>query len=365
MIVDDMLGLMNKRAYMVLNDRGTIPSPAARRSMTIDQNVIEGEKMRVYGLQDAGQKTAGYAVRLRSKNSLKSAFGQSGINEQGSSAPTGGYHGTLKMGYLYSGFSPVSGQELHMKYDLSSTDEDPVMYVEGTDIHGKSFTTKIHLNDVDASHATPAELTALRVHLAQQGDERVKASSGIPLMALSSHQDVDTPMDLKQYYEDWASSLANAGYRQNAGIYMSELERYLFYHRTKGGASPAAEDTSPTAARTAGSLAEEDLVYLSSNWDPKAMSQDDYDRFLDFLQSKGILSEEDKKYLDYGGETRASLEPQSWYTPYGPPVHDHADGDLSAFVRYQSSLIYEPETAETRRQAALYKKVASIMEKMA
>lgn len=213
--------------------------------------------MRVYGLQDAGQKAAGYAVRPRSKNVLQSAIGQSvfeqsGIGGHASAAFVGGYHGTLKMGYLHSGFSPVSGQELHMKYDPSSTEEDPVMYVEGKDIHGKSFTTKIHLNDVDVSHATPAELTALRVHLAQQGDRQVKASSGIPLMALSSHQDVATPMDLKQYYEDWALGLANAGYRQNAGIYRSELERYLFYHRTKGGIVSGADDPSLTAARTAG-----------------------------------------------------------------------------------------------------------------
>jgi len=39
------------------------------------------------------------------------------------------------------------------------------------------------------------------VHLAQQGDKSVKASSGIPLMALGSHQDVNTTMDFKQYYE--------------------------------------------------------------------------------------------------------------------------------------------------------------------
>ena len=73
----------------------------------------------------------------------------------------------------------------------------------------------------------------MRVHLAQQGDKSVKTSSGIPLMALGSHQDVNTAMDFKQYYENWASSLENAGFKQNAGIYISELERYLFFHRTK------------------------------------------------------------------------------------------------------------------------------------
>ncbi len=53
-------------------------------------------------------------------------------------------------------------------------------------------------------------------------------------MALGSHQDVNTTMDFKQYYEHWASNLENAGLKQNAGIYMSESERCLFYHPTKG-----------------------------------------------------------------------------------------------------------------------------------
>ena len=162
---------------------------------------------------------------------MRNAFGQNGINEQSSAAPNGHYHGTLKMGYLHSGFSPVSGQELHMKYDEGSTDDDPIMFVEGKDIQGKKFTQKIHLNDVDVENATPAEMTALRVHLAQQGDKSVKTSSGIPLMALSSHQDINTTMDFKQYYENWASNLKNAGFKQNADIYMSELERYLFHYR--------------------------------------------------------------------------------------------------------------------------------------
>ena len=190
--------------------------------------------MSVLGLQGTGFPMARYPAGTTSRNNMRNVFGQSEISGRSSSAPSGNYHGTLKMGYLHSEFSPVSGQELHMKYDESSTKDDPVMYVEGKDIHGKTFTKRIHLNDVDAENATPAEMTALRVHLARQGDKSVKESSGIPLMALGSHQDVNTSMDFKQYYENWASNLQNAGFRQNAGIYMSELERYLFHHRTKG-----------------------------------------------------------------------------------------------------------------------------------
>ena len=97
--------------------------------------------MSVLGLQGTGYPTARYPMGTTSRNNnMKNVFGKSGTSEQASAAPGGNFHGTLKMGYLHSEFSPVSGQELHMKYDESSTDVDPVMYVEGKDIHGKDFT---------------------------------------------------------------------------------------------------------------------------------------------------------------------------------------------------------------------------------
>ena len=320
--------------------------------------------MSVFGLQGTSYPTARYPMGTTSRNNnMKNVFGQSGTSEGLSSAPGGNYHGTLKMGYLHSAFSPVSGQELHMKYDESSTDDDPVMYVEGKDIHGKSFTQKIHLNDVNAENATPAEMTALRVHLAQQGDKSVKASSGIPLMALGSHQDVNTTMDFKQYYENWASNLENAGLKQNAGIYMSELERYLFYHRTKGVTFSDTSSISSTKAEPNGRLQDKDYEYLSSNWNPQNMTQKEYDEFLDFLQNKGIISEEDKKYVCYGGERLNSHEPETWYSPL-EPVHDFADGNVLAFVRYQSSLIYDYKTTDIKQEIDPYKKITSIMEEM-
>ena len=319
--------------------------------------------MSVFGLQGS-YPTARYPMGTTSRNNnMKNVFGQSMASEGLSSAPGGNYHGTLKMGYLHSEFSPVSGQKLHMKYDESSTDDDPVMYVEGKDIHGKSFTQKIHLNEVNAENATPAEMTALRVHLAQQRDKSVKAGSGIPLMALGSHQDVNTTMDFKQYYENWASNLENAGLKQNAGIYMSELERYLFYHHTKGVTFSDTSSISSTKAEPNGRLEDKDYEYLSSNWNPQNMTQKEYDEFLDFLQSKGIISEEDKKYVCYGGERLDKGEPETWYSPL-EPVHDFADGNVLAFVRYQSSLIYDHKTTETKREVGLYKKITSIMEEM-
>ena len=45
----------------------------------------------------------------------------------------------LKLGYLYYTVDLVSGQELYMNYDESSTEEDPVILAEGIDIHGNAF----------------------------------------------------------------------------------------------------------------------------------------------------------------------------------------------------------------------------------
>lgn len=112
-------------------------------------------------------------------------------------------------------------------------------------------------------------------------------------------------------------------------------------------------------------LSDDDYNYLSSKWNPNKMTQGEYDEFLDYLQDKGIISEEDKKYLCYGGICYGRLDedPISCYSPE-LPVHSYGDGNMFAYARYQSSLIYEPSTPKTRQQVDLYKKISAIMEGM-
>ena len=105
--------------------------------------------MSVLGLQGTGFPTARYPAGTTSRNNMRNVFGQSEISGKSSSAPSGNYHGTLKMGYLHSEFSPVSGQELHMKYDESSTDDDPVMYRIGTGGYDERNNLDIQRSDSD------------------------------------------------------------------------------------------------------------------------------------------------------------------------------------------------------------------------
>ena len=95
--------------------------------------------MSILGLQSNLTSVSGYSSVFGSGNITENVFRGSISGRQSSSAEGGTFHGTLKMGYLHSEFSPVTGQELHMKYDDSSTEEDPVMLVEGKDIQGNDF----------------------------------------------------------------------------------------------------------------------------------------------------------------------------------------------------------------------------------
>ena len=56
-------------------------------------------------------------------------------------------------------------------------------------------------------------------------------------------------------------------------------------------------------------LEDDDYDYLSSKWDPTHMSRDEYKEFVSYLRDKGIISDEEKRYLD--GE-RIATSGQSW-----------------------------------------------------
>ena len=108
---------------------------------------------------------------------------------------------------------------------------------------------------------------------------------------------------------------------------------------------------------------DEDYRYLSAKWDPNRMSKDEYEKFLDFLQDKGILSEDERAYL--GGERVVTENSGSCYSPdYEIPI-EFSDGNILEYRRYRASLIYEPKTAQTDWEVKVDKKIVSILERMA
>ncbi len=138
----------------------------------------------------------------------------------------------FKLGYLYSS-ADLNGQELHMNYDDSSTEEEPVMLAEGIDMQGNSFKRKIYLNQIDVNHASIVEMTALNVHLKEQGDTEVCSRMNVPLEVLSNRSDLNRKIDFHNYYDTESRNFQGAGFRENADFYKSVLERYLFFQEHK------------------------------------------------------------------------------------------------------------------------------------
>lgn len=138
----------------------------------------------------------------------------------------------LKLGYLYSS-TDVNGQELYMNYDESSTEEEPVMLAEGIDMQGNPFKRKIYLNQIDINNASIVEMTALDVHLREQGDTNSSSRVNIPLDTLSSRIDLNQKMDFQNYYSSESRKFQGAGFKEEADFYKGLVERYLFFHKYK------------------------------------------------------------------------------------------------------------------------------------
>ena len=175
----------------------------------------------------------GYSKTKYQTNTTSNSIFQAMHSKVNPTPSAGGnsYHITIRLGYLYSGGNPDTGQELHMKYDETSTDDDPVMLVEGKDLKGKAFTQKIHLNAIDVTNASTTEMTALNVHLAEQGDASVKSHFSMPLAVMGGKYDVNDRMNYETIFRQWASSLYGIGCDQKANAYMSELQRYTFFKK--------------------------------------------------------------------------------------------------------------------------------------
>ncbi len=118
-----------------------------------------------------------------------------------------------------------SGEEVHMKYDASSTDADPVIYAWGKNADGSEYEQKIHVNQIDPQNATALEMIALNAHQGKPtfGDEDNAITTAAA--AFGIHE----KMDYKQFIEDYIDMLLKA--MQKSGLERFDSERYLFEHQ--------------------------------------------------------------------------------------------------------------------------------------
>lgn len=235
--------------------------------------------MNMTGFQAACYGTSAVSHRRRSAVSRTDNARATGKASQVSFSQMAATH--LKLGYAYANVDLVTGQELYMNYDESSTEEDPVILAEGIDINGNSFQEKIHLNEIDVSNASIVEMTALNLHLGKKGDSVIKSHYSFALETLSSQYNLTSKMNFEQYFHSYSGKLQTAGYRQEAKVYKNELERYLFFQKS-GQLNRKADGT--------GTLTEEQISYLKEKYDVENLTEKEYYNLLEELSEMNILS---------------------------------------------------------------------------
>ena len=107
------------------------------------------------------------------------------------------------------------------------------------------------------------------------------------------------------------------------------------------------------------------LQDLASRFHSTNMDQKEYDDLRDALGEQNVISEEDKMYVGYNriGVRDVGLGITSRSSP-DPEAMTCREGDMLAYVNYQSQIIYEPPTESSERSKSLYRKIAAIMEQM-
>ena len=140
----------------------------------------------------------------------------------------------LRPDYLYSVVHCLTNQPLHMKYDDTSTKENPVILAIGRDKQGNNFTSKIYVNNVNPENASPVEMIALSVHLREQSVPGEDPSS-VRRMAhrLLETEDVLEKQNFKTHMEKESDQQKKWGFDKIANQYKMDLEYCLSWYLSK------------------------------------------------------------------------------------------------------------------------------------
>ncbi len=119
-------------------------------------------------------------------------------------------------------------------------------------------------------------------------------------------------------------------------------------------------------------LTDVQLEHLSASYDPREMTREEYQAFIDDLCEYGVLDEADKDYISYSGLVPIDFsEPICTGTaaPYQPYDRDFGSsgGNILNWSRYLSTYEYfNPDTNrfEPTRSAILFDRIQQVLVKM-
>ena len=125
------------------------------------------------------------------------------------------------------------------------------------------------------------------------------------------------------------------------------------------------KNSSMAPAKKINGLSDDDYTQLAINFNPKDMTLDEYNSFLDYLQSKGVLSDDEKKRVGYNGTVVKQVNSMvSACYSEEPIVDNFADGNVLAFTRSQGTLADSNPLAFNEETKRLYRKITAIFERM-
>ena len=155
----------------------------------------------------------------------------------------------------------------------------------------------------------------------------------------------------------------------------------------QAAADKRAEDKLYAGSETRTVLSDAEIAVLRNKYDPRNMSGEEYDAFLDDLADMGVISQEEKRrmgykglvivsYLDENGETVIADPAINWMTvvPAGsenPAFHPwEADGDILKWASGRLSLWKPVGGAEAqqkaqRRELEIFQTLSGILSRMA
>ena len=240
---------------------------------------------------------------------------------------------------VYSGGR--ADQTVYAEYTQASTPEDPIVRIKGVCGRGEYEFTR-HLNDIDPSHASYAELCALWGHLKKTGQsgglvleyphtpvlpygvevddvlaKRDYASliQGMTTSTVFDASNQRTARDLLNLYQSWAQD--KAGGEKPASLGAGAPPRFIEgpgYRYANPAFDAWLEEMAPVyeaqaAERRAGlptvhtRLDDAQIQELARKYGGGRLSQNQYDDLLDELVHRGVLTRDEIRYMGYQGVT--------------------------------------------------------------
>lgn len=134
---------------------------------------------------------------------------------------------------------------------------------------------------------------------------------------------------------------------------------------TKKSNGPINQNGFAASAQKITGLSDDDYKQLALKFNPRNMTLDDYNSFLDYLQSKDVISDDEKRRIGYNGTVVKQVDSMvGAYYSEEPVVDNFIDGNVLAFTRSQGSLVYSNPLSFNEETKGLYRKITAIFERM-